>query len=525
MKKSKFTKSLIFVLLFFMSALEILTTIFNGRLITVLEKQSDLSIIIKFMAYFFVAIFLSIVLNYCFQIVVAKYIEKEKFNKKSKIINNLRMSDAKEFRNIDSSYIAMRLDGDMDAVLNFKFKQYYPSIFKIIKMAVMMGIVFYIDKYVFLFLLFGMPLMYFVYKASKEKITTTANEMMDTDAKYYSAFNSRVSNVVEIVQVGNYDNVDKNFDNIFRRAYDAYMKFMGLDAKFDSIINLLMFGIQIVIMVFAGYKVFNGDMYLGDMSNLFQFSTAILISVMMLTGLGKDYRKIMASENKLKTFDNIEKLDEGTKEISNVENLSYDITFGFDDNILYSNFEGELNNGNIYIINAQNGKGKTTLYKILTGVIKDDKAKIYVNGIDLKDINAIKFRKDLVDVVFQTPRTRISTPKEFFEQNVRVNNYEKLNKLLNESFKNTEVVNETIKSTYDKNFKDLSGGERQLIFILSSMLKNKNIQIYDEPTSNLDVKKKQWFMDEIKKIKNDRIILIISHDDDLKQIADKIIDF
>lgn len=140
-----------FILLTLISALEVVTTIFNGKFITVLEKQSDMDVVIRFMALFFGAIVLTIILNYFYEILISKYIESNKFIKKSTVIENLRRSDAKTFRNIDSSYIAMRLDGDMENIMAFKLRQFYPSIFKAIKIVVMMGIVYTIDKQVFFF--------------------------------------------------------------------------------------------------------------------------------------------------------------------------------------------------------------------------------------------------------------------------------------------------------------------------------------------------------------------------------------
>lgn len=514
-----------FILLTLISALEVVTTIFNGKFITVLEKQSDMDVVIRFMALFFGAIVLTIILNYFYEILISKYIESNKFIKKSTVIENLRRSDAKTFRNIDSSYIAMRLDGDMENIMAFKLRQFYPSIFKAIKIVVMMGIVYTIDKQVFLFLLAGIPIMYFIYRLSKKKITVVANDMMDTDAKYFSAFESGVQNLTEVVESGNYEKINSRFDNIFLRAYHAYMKYVGYDAGFDSIINLVMFGMQIVIMLFAGYKVFTGTIFLGDMSNLFQFSTAILVSVMMLTGIGKDYRKVKASEDKLNEYENIKRLPEGKMSVDDLESVKYDITFGFDNNLLYKDFKGEFKKENIYLLNASNGKGKTTFYKLMTGVLKDDNAKIYVDNINLADIDSIEFRKDLTDVVFQTPRTRTNTPAEYFNSKFKISSSHELIDKLNERNINTEIIEDVLEGTWSKAFKDISGGERQLIFIVSALLNDKKIQIYDEPTSNLDISKKEWFKDEVAKAKVGNIIIIISHDGDIKSVADSVVSF
>lgn len=45
----------------------------------------------------------------------------------------------------------MRLDGDLESILSFKLKELYPNIFSIVKVIVIMGIVFSIDRNVFIF--------------------------------------------------------------------------------------------------------------------------------------------------------------------------------------------------------------------------------------------------------------------------------------------------------------------------------------------------------------------------------------
>ena len=96
---------------------------------------------------------------------------------------------------------------------------------------------------------------------------------------------------------------------------------------------------------------------------------------------------------------------------------------------------------------------------------------------------------------------------------------------LNERNINTEIIKDVLEGTWSKAFKDISGGERQLIFIVSALLNDKKIQIYDEPTSNLDISKKEWFKDEVAKAKVGNIIIIISHDGDIKSVADNVVSF
>ena len=58
----------------------------------------------------------------------------------------------------------------------------------------------------------------------------------------------------------------------------------------------------------------------------------------------------------------------------------------------------------------------------------------------------------------------------------------------------------------------LSGGQRQMVWIIRAMLRNPKILILDEPSASLDPKNKSLIMNTIKKIGQDKTIIIITHD-------------
>ena len=72
---------------------------------------------------------------------------------------------------------------------------------------------------------------------------------------------------------------------------------------------------------------------------------------------------------------------------------------------------------------------------------------------------------------------------------------------------------------------NLSGGEKQKIAVCRSMLKGADILILDEPTSAMDDISVKRIVEKLKSFKEDHIIIVISHDSRLKDIADDIIHF
>ena len=75
----------------------------------------------------------------------------------------------------------------------------------------------------------------------------------------------------------------------------------------------------------------------------------------------------------------------------------------------------------------------------------------------------------------------------------------------------------------NKDFANISGGECQKISIVRLLLKNCDIMIFDEPTASLDEKSKKKFYHLINEIKHDKIIIVVSHDAELKENVDFVI--
>ena len=70
----------------------------------------------------------------------------------------------------------------------------------------------------------------------------------------------------------------------------------------------------------------------------------------------------------------------------------------------------------------------------------------------------------------------------------------------------------------------MSGGQRQRISIARSLYHKKDFIIFDEPTSQLDIKNSKIILETIKNISKDKTIIIISHDKDMMRYCENIIE-
>lgn len=77
---------------------------------------------------------------------------------------------------------------------------------------------------------------------------------------------------------------------------------------------------------------------------------------------------------------------------------------------------------------------------------------------------------------------------------------------------------------WNRNINTLSGGEKQIVSILKCLVKTADMIIFDEPTSNLDIKRITILLRLLEQLKKEKkILLIVSHDSEIIQSSDVII--
>ena len=161
---------------------------------------------------------------------------------------------------------------------------------------------------------------------------------------------------------------------------------------------------------------------------------------------------------------------------------------------LFSRVNIKINKPGIYSFIGENGCGKTTLLNIIARFIKPSKGTVNVNS---KDISFVSQNVNLLSTL---------TIREHFE----------MFSLDNNLLKKVNLI-----SKVDKYPKELSFGMRQRIVVLMGLYSKSNIVVLDEPTSHLDKYNTNILMREIKKISENKIVLLVSHD---KKIVDRVSD-
>lgn len=164
-----------------------------------------------------------------------------------------------------------------------------------------------------------------------------------------------------------------------------------------------------------------------------------------------------------------------------------DVTLAFDDNVILRDVSFTLKTGHTKIFLGASGAGKSTILRLILGLLKPDAGRIFVNGEradDMTEDQLMAVRADL-GMVFQEGALFDSLT---VRENVGYKLFEELNWSLPEANRRVEEVLGFIGlgEFIDRMPAELSGGQRRRVAIARAMAAKPRILLYDEPTTGLD---------------------------------------
>jgi ABC-type multidrug transport system ATPase subunit len=159
----------------------------------------------------------------------------------------------------------------------------------------------------------------------------------------------------------------------------------------------------------------------------------------------------------------------------------------------------------------------------LVGFIKPQKGKIYYNN-QLQILNKISSK---YNISFLSQNPTILDENLIINSTLRFSNtIDDINKIkfyLNKFNLRRFLKYKFIDHSSIQSIKNMSGGEKQRISFIRSIINNPDLLILDEPVSSLDPKNAQKIFNFLRNYKKDRIIIVTSHKNSEKKFFDKVI--
>ena len=271
----------------------------------------------------------------------------------------------------------------------------------------------------------------------------------------------------------------------FRKSFDKY-----LDASIRETKIRFWFAygksnetkiFSVLIFLLGGLDVLDGTLTIGNFVALNGYYLLAMQGVAYFMSVGQSYQNALAAYSRIMEIENLPVEVNGVKILSQIHSIEVrDVNFSFGEQKILTDFNQTFERGKIYCIVGKNGSGKSTLIQLICGMIHPTSGEIFLNSVTLTKVDMIYARKNLFAVVEQ---------KDFLKNDI------------------------------------LSGGERRKASIDVAFKKSVKVLIMDEPDNNLDGNSINMLIEKILCNKDERITLIISHDERLIKISDEVIHF
>lgn len=200
---------------------------------------------------------------------------------------------------------------------------------------------------------------------------------------------------------------------------------------------------------------------------------------------------------------------------------------GYEKHILIEGIDIAVNPGEILTLIGPNGSGKSTVLRSIIGQIELIKGAVYFGDKDRKDIDRKELARKLSVLMTDRVKTELMTCFDV----VATARYPYTGRLGILSDNDRQVVMDALATVNasdmaDRDFNNISDGQRQRIMLARCIAKEPEIIVLDEPLSYLDIKYKLEFMHILKHLSKDRNVAIIMsvHEIELAgQISDRVV--
>lgn len=362
------------------------------------------------------------------------------------------------------------------------------------------------------------------YKFMAKKLYLSKKNVIEKNNELFSSLYERIS----LLRFSRIYVAQKILQNKLLQKFNEYLKFLMKNQVivfiFNSIETIIEVLGQAFIYVICGFCIMNKHMTIGTFIIISNYFTRLISSVCFFVSVSDRFVESKVSYDRINQIYSIQDEVFGSKKINNINKIEIkNLSFSYDGiNMIFNNFSKTFIKGKVYCIKGQNGIGKSTLLDLLVGLYGGSEA-IYFNEVSISNLDINYFRKNNITYISQKNMFMVDT----VINNISLENsyaFKYIEDLLNKFQLTSKYRSVELNDVINEKMNNFSGGELQKISLIRGFLNKKDILLFDEPTSFLDYKSRVELIKLINNIKNECIIIIVSHDSDFDKISDEIIE-
>lgn len=331
-------------------------------------------------------------------------------------------------------------------------------------------------------------------------------------------------NLMDIYSMNTYKYEIQKLEDNHQTIANRYKKTFKCTNKFRTVMNSCSI-ILFLSIIFYSYKLYQRkQINMSKMINVTVTGMYIINKIGNFSGEIPDivfnmgtYIRVQHYLDKL----NLKLIKNESFKIRNGEIKFRDIGIKYGDKQVLKNFNLDIHSGESITVLGKIGSGKSSLVKALLRLIPYQ-GNIYIDGKNINELEPSTVRSQVL-FVRQNP---LPFNRSLYENiSYGRNNVTKIDVInLFKKYELYKFFNHDLDDTVGKKGDKLSGGQRQMIFLLRVLLSQNPIIILDEPTSSLDERSAKYVMKLLQDIIKSRTVLLVTHDKNLSKLTDRTVE-
>lgn len=462
-----------------------LATIVQKMVDTSVDKNIDQFYNVMILAILFIIInFLIYILRGVFK---AKYLKNVMFSLNHDLFKGIFSMTVKEFNQENSSVYLSIFNNDLKIIernyfdnlltMTADLSQFIICLIAVFSLQFSLAIIVIIINIIAIFV----PVLFS--KVLSKKQVTSMQKYSQLNVKIKDFFNS--FELIKCFQVTRHIiHQFDYFENEYETSMQNYRYDEGLISGFSTLSSL---GVSVMTTLISLYFVIMNKISIGEMLAITQLVNNIANPLGRLSNELPLLKTIKPIENKIEEYLEINS-EKRTNSIDSIDDISFNhVSFSYDGSKeIIHDFNYTFYKNKKYVLIGNSGSGKSTLIQLLLNNYEASRGTLLMNGIDINTIsNTSIYRR--ISIVHQNAPILNDTLKNnitYFESYSE----KQINEVVERAgLKNlVQSMPNGLNTVINENGNNISGGEKQRISIARALLKNADLLIYDEPTSNLD---------------------------------------
>lgn len=460
-----------------------------------------------------------------------KLVNKVMFRLRHKLLSNYLNFSFKEFEKRSTGDLKMRIEDDTSKLSDFADAETVDYLKAFITFIVSTIMIFSIEWHLALFAIIVIPVTFYIDHIISLREKNLFDINRGNDEKWNSWLLTSIQGWKEIKAL----NLEKNQLKTFVRYSHNFAEFNGRWINYWVFRRLIVpkikdeFLMKFSLYFFGGILVMNGKITIG----------ALLVFTMYYDLLSENLRTVSSTDAGLQSnkpfYDRVFIELENAKSHApknlllgeaNGEISMNNVCFSYDENLppVLTNYNLSIKKGERLAIVGQSGSGKSTILKLLTGMLFPNSGEILYSGTDISKLNERDLYRKMGIVMQQNLLFNTS-----IRENLKLASPHADETMLDEACKKAciydFICNQPDK--YDTIIGErgvkLSGGQKQRLILARLFLRNVDIMIFDEATSAVDQYSENIIHHALQAVKKDTTIIIVTHRQSSLKLCDRVI--